>query len=1555
MQSSSAGQQQQKNDVRMKKLLEEAATSLADTSEVLGRELSVTRKELGATKCSNTELEGKLASAERQITILEEALRQREAESRAAIEIENASAEKLATLRKRLEREKAVAVQEAEARWRARYGEFKRESVAVLANSASSLEAAEEEVKQLKEKLAAAEAGVIKEQQRSGKLARDCAQSKQDHRATAAQRDAAMRELEALKETLRSEVGGQREKVEREQREAEARVAAAEAEAAKLHVALATERQHAERAQQEAKLLAAQLEQNRGRLAMALAARDRADAECAAAKAERVAAERDREAAEKVLADVVVQLEELERHQEALPPPSQTQECLLPPPDAADPRPGTWDGQELLPNAADRGTQPTRFSRDPRLSAGTLAPADDGGAVDDTYTSALADLSDQADAAPGAVESPAQQEQQPAQEMHAIMTEQGPSAVGPQAVEEATCWLCQKGGGRQFRDLGPLMHLAINDKGTEMKWLHRQCLLWSPEVSEGRGSELVNVPKAVFRGRHINCKVCGKNGATLGCQVKSCRNSYHLPCALAKGCYLDDWRVWCPKHAPHIPSRVAAGPFSGLDLDSIRQDEANGNAEASGKEDGSKSHSAQDVDAAPAAAKRAASGLAARRKASSQPSSASAATTEAPPKPGTASAPAARKATAEQGPLRKAFSQPAQSAAGAPESMAAVAAAAKKQPVSAQATRRKAGSQKAVSTAATTTEAPKAGPVSAPAASRKTEPRVSPRRKADSQSASVSAAADTSSKAAPELAPQHKAASQPIDEAPEDAPASEQEVEFAETAPEVVADAAPALAEVAPAVEAGGSEPAATALQAGRRKKRKGIPVAAHVPGSVRLLPDAAPAKIRKVQRQPKAKLQRKAKSKAKAEKPAEQPATAFEPDQAPSSEQPDQAVGNEPDQATGDRADQAAPVEEPHQASGVDTDEVLVEDEPDQAMDEEPDETLVEDEPDQAMDEEPDEALLEEPDQAMVEEPDEAPASQQEPEPSSQGVSGAAAALGRSTGVIASMLGLQRWSRLAPKAAKQTAVLLAARGRHEGSSHGTASASAPSAGAIVSSAAGPSSSARAPCSSAAAPTSSTAPPASETDRSGFVGRLLDCLAEQEANPSVVPSVHPYQRKEAKRLEWGASSALPRLPDRRPKSAEMVDLPRPAAPRPEQPEQPLAPAPSAKKAAAAGKSPTSAAASPKKLAVDGRTGNIVLGVPVADTGAHARKKHRRKKPAATAPPADGSADANARVLLAGAAPYDFTVRSAGPAAEVRAAAAPGTGGPAADIRARAAPHSAPAGAGVHDDLHTRSDAAGKLDAEHTAHGDKDAAAAADSATATQPSSGGGKVRPARNRKAPERLATMPEGPQWLPSKAKKAAHQQALMANRVKSTADQGEARGQKRPAPSEVSAAAQQNVQMDGQQQRPAKKACNEPVGSPGTSRELQALQSAAAGLKALSNGEQGSRYTTRLASSSPEPQQPSTPRGARPKPAKSGKTGTAGTRTGKTPIKPYTGNNISSADAAAYDDKAQMLRDLMIRSREAAKKHHVELRKDSKVMALSADEVAAIVQRMRVQATLP
>ncbi len=49
-----------------------------------------------------------------------------------------------------------------------------------------------------------------------------------------------------------------------------------------------------------------------------------------------------------------------------------------------------------------------------------------------------------------------------------------------------------------------------------------------------------------------------------------------------------------------------------------------------------------------------------------------------------------------------------------------------------------------------------------------------------------------------------------------------------------------------------------------------------------------------------------------------------------------------------------------------------------------------------------------------------------------------------------------------------------------------------------------------------------------------------------------------------------------------------------------------------------------------------------------------------------------------------------------------------------------------------------------------------------------------------------------------------------VQANGVKSEVAKGQARGQKRPAPPEVSEAAEQNEQMDGQHARPAKKACH-------------------------------------------------------------------------------------------------------------------------------------------------
>ena len=46
------------------------------------------------------------------------------------------------------------------------------------------------------------------------------------------------------------------------------------------------------------------------------------------------------------------------------------------------------------------------------------------------------------------------------------------------------------------------------------------------------------VADAVRRGRMLRCKVCGEKGATMGCVLKTCKKSFHLPCARASGCAL---------------------------------------------------------------------------------------------------------------------------------------------------------------------------------------------------------------------------------------------------------------------------------------------------------------------------------------------------------------------------------------------------------------------------------------------------------------------------------------------------------------------------------------------------------------------------------------------------------------------------------------------------------------------------------------------------------------------------------------------------------------------------------------------------------------------------------------------------------------------------------------------------------------------------------------------------------------------------------------------------------------------------------------------------------
>ncbi|XP_034429512.1 histone-lysine N-methyltransferase 2A isoform X4 [Hippoglossus hippoglossus] len=72
---------------------------------------------------------------------------------------------------------------------------------------------------------------------------------------------------------------------------------------------------------------------------------------------------------------------------------------------------------------------------------------------------------------------------------------------------------------------------------------HQNCLLFSsgiycrdsPLFDDLFGFSVEDVLKEVTRGRKLRCSKCKKKGATAGCEVKSCKRSYHYPCAVQEG------------------------------------------------------------------------------------------------------------------------------------------------------------------------------------------------------------------------------------------------------------------------------------------------------------------------------------------------------------------------------------------------------------------------------------------------------------------------------------------------------------------------------------------------------------------------------------------------------------------------------------------------------------------------------------------------------------------------------------------------------------------------------------------------------------------------------------------------------------------------------------------------------------------------------------------------------------------------------------------------------------------------------------------------------------
>ncbi|XP_033292743.2 histone-lysine N-methyltransferase SETDB2 isoform X5 [Orcinus orca] len=108
---------------------------------------------------------------------------------------------------------------------------------------------------------------------------------------------------------------------------------------------------------------------------------------------------------------------------------------------------------------------------------------------------------------------------------------------------------------------------------------HENCLLYSSALVEcedhdpfnhDRNFDVESVKKEVKRGRKLKCTFCGKAGATVGCDLKSCLKNYHFFCAKSDHAVLQadgskgTYRVLCQQHADLQNDLLSVKPLSGV-------------------------------------------------------------------------------------------------------------------------------------------------------------------------------------------------------------------------------------------------------------------------------------------------------------------------------------------------------------------------------------------------------------------------------------------------------------------------------------------------------------------------------------------------------------------------------------------------------------------------------------------------------------------------------------------------------------------------------------------------------------------------------------------------------------------------------------------------------------------------------------------------------------------------------------------------------------------------------------------------------------------------------
>ncbi|CAG0888449.1 unnamed protein product [Darwinula stevensoni] len=85
-------------------------------------------------------------------------------------------------------------------------------------------------------------------------------------------------------------------------------------------------------------------------------------------------------------------------------------------------------------------------------------------------------------------------------------------------------------------------------------WLHEDCLVWAPGICL-IGTKLHGLEEALNLCFQTVCVSCGDRGASVECLEKNCKAAYHIPCAYAADCDLDEstFHLHCPQHKSQAP------------------------------------------------------------------------------------------------------------------------------------------------------------------------------------------------------------------------------------------------------------------------------------------------------------------------------------------------------------------------------------------------------------------------------------------------------------------------------------------------------------------------------------------------------------------------------------------------------------------------------------------------------------------------------------------------------------------------------------------------------------------------------------------------------------------------------------------------------------------------------------------------------------------------------------------------------------------------------------------------------------------------------------------